>query len=874
MEKTAITLGQLLYQDIDENEYLNEIYDAALFNHVIKLFGFDCPKKEIIIADALRFADILSKSVHPQHGDSHRIWAQELVALLHASADSNSADSAMIAYYLGSVLFSAGNYQGLALRAAGYSSMDVLDRTYNVFKRSFFQVPASPDKYFLQPQKTVYDHFENPYFSYSGPTSMGKSFVMQMFIKQTIQSATTVNFCILVPSKALINEVSHDVSEDLQGLLKQYDYRIVTSAGAYILQEESDKHNFIFIMTPERLMYLLIAFPEMPLGYVFIDEAQKISLVEGRSAFYYQIISMLWRRTNKPHFIFASPNIPNPEVYLQLVPDAEESQGSVLASTYSPVSQTKILVDCNTHEVKYYNEHTKQLHLVHHYTESWNLHDIIHRCGSDAKNIIYCKSKDDVVQFALSFAKDLQPLHEKELDDLATDIRNEVHDAYYLAETITKGVAYHMGYLPTTIRLRIEDLFRKKKGIRTLFCTSTLLEGVNLPADNLFVTHYNKGGKPMEAIDFKNLIGRVGRIQYNLYGNVYLVCLDSSVDQNVYFDLLKKEVEPQAISLVKLNPAYKEYVVKTLLSGSGKIEKQEGQTPEEYDLMRRTANNLLRDIMLEKETRVIKEFKDFLNDDVITSIRNQFAQKEFQQDDDINISVDQKARLIKYIESGKSYPKITFPGRIDYRETLSFLEDLFDIFDWATYEKGTLGNKNRLKKYVVELEHWIKGESLRQIIDEDIDYRRRNGKTVYIDHQTYKFDYKSKDHINQVITDNLNMINDVLLFRLANYFMRFSSEYRKFHNLKESDRYFSDWYEFVEYGTWEYFPINLQKNGFTREVAGYINRNKELFTVEQNGKTLLRRDLMTCGNTSVEREAQEVYYNIPELFEIVNEHES
>lgn len=867
MGNANLTIGQLLYQDIDENEYLNEIYDAALFNHVIKLFGFDCPKKEIVISDALRFADILSKSIDVKKCDQHKIWAQELVALLQSITEENSPEAAIIEYYLGSVLFTSGNYQGVALKAEAYKSKDALDRIYNLFKRDYYQVPASPDKYFLYSQKMVYDHFSDDCFSYSGPTSMGKSFVMQMFIKQKVLSGSPSNFCILVPSKALINEVTHDVSEALKDLLKEHDYRIVTSAGAYILQEENTQHNFIFIMTPERLMYLLIAFNNMPIEYIFVDEAQKISLVEGRSAFYYQIINMLWHRPQKPHFVFASPNIPNPEVYLQLVPDAEKTKHCVLATTYSPVSQTKILVDCLSREVRYYNDHTKQLHLVHKYDELWGLNDVIRRCGSDSKNIIYCKSKDEVVSFALAFAEDMQPLHEKELDDLAADIRNEVHDAYYLAETITKGVAYHMGYLPTTIRLRIEELFRKKKGIRTLFCTSTLLEGVNLPADNLFVTHYNKGRHPMEAIDFKNLIGRVGRIQYNLYGNVYLVRLDPSVDQNIYYDLLKRDVEPQAISLVKLNPLYKQYVVQTLLSGTIKIEKQSGQTPEEYSLMRRAANNLLRDLMLGRESRVVKEFGEYLDKEKIALIRNQFSTREYQQDDDINISVDQKARLIKYIESGKNYPKISFYGKIDYYETLHFLEELYDVFDWGTYEKATLGSKKRLTKYVVELERWIKGESLKQIIDEDIYYRKTKNGTVLINHKKQRFNSRSQEHINQVITDNLNMINDVLLFRLANYFMRFSSEYRKYHKIKESDKYFSDWYEFVEYGTWEYFPINLQKNGFTREVASFINRNKELYTIESNGKTLLTRSLMQCGNASVEREAQEVAYNIPELFE-------
>ena len=245
-------------------------------------------------------------------------------------------------------------------------------------------------------------------------------------------------------------------------------------------------------------------------------------------------------------------------------------------------------------------------------------------------------------------------------------------------------------------------------------------------------------------------------------------------------------------------------------------------------------------------------------------IKAQFSARESQPDDDINISTDQKERLIKAIEGGLRYPKISYTGFIDYKETLAFLEQLHGVFDWETYEKETLGSKNRLKKYVVLLEKWIKGESLKQIIDEDIDYRWTKKRMVYLPNGKEVFD-GSPAHINQVISDNLNMINDVLLFRLANYFLRFSSEYRAFHNLKSLG--FNDWYEFVEYGTWEYFPINLQKNGFSREVASYINRYRGNYTVEVDGRTLLKRSLFRCTNASVSREAKEVAYNMPELFE-------
>ena len=65
----------------------------------------------------------------------------------------------------------------------------------------------------------------------------------------------------------------------------------------------------------------------------------------------------------------------------------------------------------------------------------------------------------------------------KELRTISKDIKNKVHGDYYLADIITKGVAYHIGYLPSTLRISIEELYRQGH-IKALFCTSTLVEGV------------------------------------------------------------------------------------------------------------------------------------------------------------------------------------------------------------------------------------------------------------------------------------------------------------------------------------------------------------------------------------------------------------
>ena len=80
---------------------------------------------------------------------------------------------------------------------------------------------------------------------------MGKSFVMRIFIKEQIIKGVQNNFAIVVPTKALINEVSSRIITDLKELLSEKNYRVVTAGGAISLQQE---HNFVLVLTPERLI--------------------------------------------------------------------------------------------------------------------------------------------------------------------------------------------------------------------------------------------------------------------------------------------------------------------------------------------------------------------------------------------------------------------------------------------------------------------------------------------------------------------------------------------------------------------------------------------------------------------------------------------
>lgn len=75
----------------------------------------------------------------------------------------------------------------------------------------------------------------------------------------------------------------------------------------------------------------------------------------------------------------------------------------------------------------------------------------------------------------------------------------------------------------------------------------------------------------------------------------------------------------------------------------------------------------------------------------------------------------------------------------------------------------------------------------------------------------------------------------------------------------------NDWYEYVEYGTMNPLTIFLQRNGFSREASTYIKQHLE-YIVQVNGEYKVKLSLLNCPSKSVTKEAEEIKYNIPELF--------
>lgn len=863
------TLIEAIYRDLINDDYLKEIHNNLLYNYSIKLFNNNTIQKDIKIMDALRFADLLSKSSLDDIKEIQNLWGQELIILLNLLYP----DSLEVQYSLGNILSTLGNYRALKNnKKIEFLSNDLLDNIYYEYDKIQHIIPGKENQYFFHDQKDIFDNLDTKYFSYSGPTSMGKTFVVQTYIENQIKDGVKKNYAIIVPTKALINEIKNTFINSLREELRIKNYRVITSAGDLLLQQ---KHNLIMVMTPERLLYTLLDNADIKIDFLFVDEAQKAIEKNERNTYYIKLVSYVARRFPDAKIILSSPNIPNPEIFLSMVPNIKLNDIHKISSKYSPVCQFKFYIDFDTNKsskISVYNDYTKEFIEIENNSDRFNnLLDVINKIGKNGQNLVYCSSRQKVLDYAIAYARELPVLNNDDLINLSNDIKNEVHKNCYLADLVLKGVAYHVGYLPASIRLRLERSFESGL-IKTIFCTSTLVEGINLPADNLFVTSYRNGKKNMDEVEFRNLIGRVGRIKYNLYGNVFIIRDEKSLKSDKYIDLIKNNVPDQTLrinnNIIKKNY---ENIVHDLQEGNLELDQCIIDNQHDYNTLRNLSMILIRDLALGANTPVVESFisSGSLNEDMVDKLKIKYPLNKTS--DDLTLSYDQLSNLRSAIEEGLSYPEATNPDNINYDEVVEFMIKLRNIFKWEKYEYKTVGRKGKteagpLKWYSLLLLRWIQGNGLNRIIDYSLKNKKDNpetgvwnGNTKIVDH----YDHNSKLHQNYAMAQTLNDIDNVLLYTISNYFRKFSFEYKKYHN---KDSLKNDWFEFVEYGSTSSIVRLLQKYGFSRQVSLYIKDHKNKFLKISDDEIKIYKNIFTCGYADAEEESQEIQFNIPELF--------
>lgn len=361
--------------------------------------------------------------------------------------------------------------------------------------------------------------------SISAPTSAGKTRIVTEWIKTLFARSTELRAAYIAPTRALVQEVSTVLASELGQAVKVHTLPWDADIG------QSAKE--MYVVTQER-MHLLQQRTAFAPAFLFVDEAQNVG-DRSRGILLSSVLDEAVYRSPKAQVVLASPLTSNPESLLAGSP-LDSAVTSLLSETVT-VNQNLLFVE----QVKYKPSRFKiDLNIAGTITKvgefsigarraapGQRLAFIASALGGDSGNIIYANGPGTAEQHANQLWDMLGPAAEVENEVIANAaqfIRASVHDRYALAKVIGRGIAYHYGDIPLPVKTLVEDLFRQGH-LKYLVCTSTLLEGVNLPCRNIFLRGPRKGrANPMTAADFWNLGGRAGRWGTEFQGNI--VCID------------------------------------------------------------------------------------------------------------------------------------------------------------------------------------------------------------------------------------------------------------------------------------------------------------------------------------------------------------
>lgn len=359
----------------------------------------------------------------------------------------------------------------------------------------------------------------------SAPTSAGKSFVVIEHLCQRTVSEDKFAAVFVAPTRALLGEVHAKISSRL----REHDETIRVSTIPTLDSEDKDKQ--IFVLTQERLQVLL-AIWDGKFDLVIVDEAQGIG-DDSRGMILQECLELIGKRSPKAQFLFLAPGASGFEALATAVNLANID---VAETELSPVVQNRIVVNQTVGDessldvammadVRRVNIGTLSAKRGFG-NGSTLLAAVALELGKDGGSLVYGTGPADAEKVASQIASDIEPIENPRLKELSKFVIQHVHAKYSLASHVLRGVGFHYGKMPSLLREALEQAFQVGD-LKYLVCTTTLFQGVNLPARNVFIDTPNRGrnGK-LDAASLWNFAGRAGRLGKEIVGNVFLVDYD------------------------------------------------------------------------------------------------------------------------------------------------------------------------------------------------------------------------------------------------------------------------------------------------------------------------------------------------------------
>jgi hypothetical protein len=322
--------------------------------------------------------------------------------------------------------------------------------------------------------------------SFVAPTSFGKSSIIIDCIRKYDNADLKIG--IIVPTKSLLMQT----------------YRMIRDAGLgkkIIIHDEmyQGENAFIAVFTQERSLRLLSNY-DTRFDLLFVDEAHNLLKDDTRSVLLSRLLAKNRNLNDQLQVVYLSPLIED-------VNSLKLEQQQVIAEYRVPfnVKEPEIYEYRLNGQVFRYNRFVNIFYPIG--TESNLFRYLIN--NSKSKNFLYNYRPVSIERLAKVLSTFLPVLEGKPLlTQLVEILKSEVHEQFYAVDYIAHGLIYLHGKLPDLIKEYLESKFRSLPEIRYVVANSVILEGMNLPIDNLFILNT----RSLYGKELTNLIGRVNRL--------------------------------------------------------------------------------------------------------------------------------------------------------------------------------------------------------------------------------------------------------------------------------------------------------------------------------------------------------------------------
>ena len=164
------------------------------------------------------------------------------------------------------------------------------------------------------------------------------------------------------------------------------------------------------------------------------------------------------------------------------------------------------------------------------------------------QTLIYCSTPTRARRMAKVYLEYMQRIGREKNNQLPLVewINNNVSPKWSLAKELQYGVAIHDGSLQKHIGASIIKYFNEGR-LNCIFCTSTIIEGVNTSAKNVILFDEKKGGHEIDFFDYSNIKGRSGRMMEHYVGRIFNFC-HVPVQKSIVIDIPFYEQDPEILT--------------------------------------------------------------------------------------------------------------------------------------------------------------------------------------------------------------------------------------------------------------------------------------------------------------------------------------